>query len=572
SLGEEAGTVVPASCDGSGGTPGSHWWGDCTATCPSGSGTYDPYFDPSHTACPSSCTPTNGTIACSAVAGSYGIPSNYTEGTASYRANCDGTYTYLGGCSPPGCATQGQQCLSSPNACGQISGGYINAACVCSVGTPPNPAWYGQACSATSACGTNNGTKDCDGNCSATAPPVYTDAWCQSIGWDSLWSGPNAACIGWCQCNAGRSYVDNVAPIGDGRGGTCQGSCAANQGNACTSAGNSCGMTNAGTIQCDGSCSASIPPDSWCPGPTVTLSASPASITVGGSSTLSWSTGGSATSCWGSGGGWDGWKASGGSSQALSPGATTTYSIQCWNAGGTASGVSSATVTVTAAPPAPTLTLSAAPASVTSGGTSTLTWTTSNASSCWASAGWTGWKAAGGSSEGAVPEATTTYPMECWNSSGVSSGVKSTTVTVTASPTLTICPTAGATINVGNTSSLTAWYNASGPTNCASTGTSTDVTASSVWSSRNSGVASFTGPGTVKGNSASSTNVYATWSGVTSPDVPITVLASCVTGCTGAQSINICVGQTYSATNSCGQAETCNGTRSCNFNWQEIAP
>ena len=41
--------------------------------------------------------------------------------------------------------------------------------------------------------------------------------------------------------------------------------CAANQGQACTSGANSCGMTNSGTIQCDGSCNASVPSNSLCP-------------------------------------------------------------------------------------------------------------------------------------------------------------------------------------------------------------------------------------------------------------------------------------------------------------------
>jgi len=48
-------------------------------------------------------------------------------------------------------------------------------------------------------------------------------------------------------------------------------SCASNQGASCTSAPNSCGMVNGGgTIQCNGSCSASVPSDSQCPVTTVT--------------------------------------------------------------------------------------------------------------------------------------------------------------------------------------------------------------------------------------------------------------------------------------------------------------
>ncbi|MDE1874993.1 MAG: hypothetical protein KGH68_02920 [Patescibacteria group bacterium] len=43
-------------------------------------------------------------------------------------------------------------------------------------------------------------------------------------------------------------------------------SCVLSQGQPCASAGNSCGMTNTGTIQCDGSCSAGAPSDSLCSG------------------------------------------------------------------------------------------------------------------------------------------------------------------------------------------------------------------------------------------------------------------------------------------------------------------
>lgn len=59
--GVEEGSVVPASCDSAtpfnsptsqGGTAGSHFPGDCTTLCPQGGGSYDPYYDPAATACP----------------------------------------------------------------------------------------------------------------------------------------------------------------------------------------------------------------------------------------------------------------------------------------------------------------------------------------------------------------------------------------------------------------------------------------------------------------------------------------------------------------------------------------
>jgi hypothetical protein len=80
--------------------------------------------------------------------------------------------------------------------------------------------------------------------------------------------------------------------------------------------------------------------------PTVTLSASPASVTAGGAATLTWTTT-SATTCTGSGGTFAGSQATGSGSLAVSVAATTTYTLTCTGPGGSAS--QSATVTATAA-------------------------------------------------------------------------------------------------------------------------------------------------------------------------------------------------------------------------------
>lgn len=80
----------------------------------------------------------------------------------------------------------------------------LSPACSALMGTP--------CTSAVNACGSNTGTYQCNGSCSAVPP---------------------------------------VVPI--------------NYGIACNSAANSCGMTNSGTISCFGSCNVSIPADSLCP-------------------------------------------------------------------------------------------------------------------------------------------------------------------------------------------------------------------------------------------------------------------------------------------------------------------
>ena len=105
------------------------------------------------------------------------------------------------------------------------------------------------------------------------------------------------------------------------------------------------------------------------------------------------------------------------------PASGSTASWQCLGSGG---GSSTSCLTTHQAPaiPPPTLTFSASPKTVNTGGSSTLTWSTSNVSSCWASGDWSGWKNAAGDNETQLNiTANKTYYMECWNSSGGTTGV-----------------------------------------------------------------------------------------------------------------------------------------------------
>src|SRR3984885_865834 len=84
------------------------------------------------------------------------------------------------------------------------------------------------------------------------------------------------------------------------------------------------------------------------------------------------------------------------------------------------------------APPAPILILSAT--SIAVGGSSTLTWSSANATSCTASGGWSGAQATSGSvAEAPAAVGSTTYSMTCANAAGTSSA-SSVTLTVTAAP------------------------------------------------------------------------------------------------------------------------------------------
>ena len=162
------------------------------------------------------------------------------------------------------------------------------------------------------------------------------------------------------------------------------------------------------------------------PVPTVRLSAQPGMIAPGGSSQISWTSSG-ATSCSASGG----WTASTAPSGTTSVGplsVTTKYTMTCSDSYGNVSSPGSVTVVVSA--PAPTVTLSANPTSVTSGGFTTLSWTSTDADSCSADNGWTTNTDGSGMQSIGPLTATSTYRMTCSGSGGAGS----TSATVTVAP------------------------------------------------------------------------------------------------------------------------------------------
>jgi hypothetical protein len=175
--------------------------------------------------------------------------------------------------------------------------------------------------------------------------------------------------------------------------------------------------------------------------PTVTLAANPTSVASGSASTLSWSSA-NATSCTASAG-WSGPQASSGAVSTGALGATTSYTLTCSGDAGTSPASATVSVTVTSsAPPAkPSVTLAASPTTVAPAGSSTLTWSSANASACTASGGWSGAKPTSGSASTGALNATTPYTLTCAGAAGTTPAVAGVTVTVTAgasSPTVTL--------------------------------------------------------------------------------------------------------------------------------------
>lgn len=83
-------------------------------------------------------------------------------------------------------------------------------------------------------------------------------------------------------------------------------------------------------------------------------------------------------------------------------------------------------------PAAPTVSLTASPSSITSGASSTLTWTSTNVTACTASGAWSGSRAVSGSTSTSALTASGTYTLQCTGAGGTATAAA--TVTVAAPP------------------------------------------------------------------------------------------------------------------------------------------
>ncbi|MEK7538860.1 MAG: peptidoglycan-binding protein, partial [Patescibacteria group bacterium] len=208
--------------------------------------------------------------------------------------------------------------------------------------------------------------------------------------------------------------------------------------------------------------------------PTVTIAATPASVTSGGSTVITWSST-NATSCTATGGtnGWSGTKGISGTQTFTALSADTTYTMTCTGSGGTTA-PQSTTVVVTV-PATPTVTLSADTTSVTSGGSAILTWSSTDATSCTASGSWSGTKALSGTQTLSNLTATGTYTLTCGTATQsltiivtVPSAIPNPTATITANP--TSITTGGSTVltwsstNASTCSASGGWSGAKGLT------------------------------------------------------------------------------------------------------------
>ena len=159
------------------------------------------------------------------------------------------------------------------------------------------------------------------------------------------------------------------------------------------------------------------------PPPNVVLSVNPTTIGAGQTVTLTWSST-NATSCSASGG-WSGARDTSGTETSAALSATTAFTLTCLGGGTQATATATATVT-----PPPTVTLTAEPAAIIVNTSTTLTWSSTNATACTASDGWSGSRAVSGTESSGPLAATTTFTLTCTGAGGSTAQQ----VTVTAAP------------------------------------------------------------------------------------------------------------------------------------------
>lgn len=258
--------------------------------------------------------------------------------------------------------------------------------------------------------------------------------------------------------------------------------------------------------------------------PSVSLTVNPTSIYSGSSSTISWSATNSPTSCsaTSSNGSWTGAKSASGSvSTGPMAAGGYTYSLSCTNAGGT--GYANNVPLTVGTVPKPVVTISANPISVTSGGSSNLTWSATNSpTSCTASGRWSGTKASSGTaSTGSLATSATpyTYTLSCTNAGGTGSATTSVTATsgAAAGPPVVSISANPSSIGTGSGSTLT-WSATNSPTSCTASGNASWTGAKSANGSQSTGA--MTTAGTYAFTLSCSNNA-----GSGSKSVSITVIA-----------------------------------------------
>lgn len=208
--------------------------------------------------------------------------------------------------------------------------------------------------------------------------------------------------------------------------------------------------------------------------PTISLSASPTTVTMNGLTTINWSSK-RARECTASGD-WSGSKATSGSQTISALKTDSTFNLSCSGVGGSVNESVSITVEVSSTP---SITLSASPSSLPYNGSTTLSWASANSSGCTASGDWSGSKATSGSQTISALTTNRNFNLFCSGPGGDASDSVNITV---AAPLPTLSFSASPSTVAQNGSTILEW-------------SSTDVTsctASGDWSGNKSATGSET--------------------------------------------------------------------------------
>ncbi|OGI21842.1 MAG: hypothetical protein A2808_02765 [Candidatus Moranbacteria bacterium RIFCSPHIGHO2_01_FULL_55_24] len=259
------------------------------------------------------------------------------------------------------------------------------------------------------------------------------------------------------------------------------------------------------------------------------------------------------------------------------------YSWTCQGSGGGANASCSAPYDI----PAPSFDLkingSDGPLAVSLGTNLNIVWTpVTNAVSCTGSGN--GWntppaKSLAGGSDNVSATAAALYALTCYNAEG---DATTDTVSVSLANILKVCEgscsssfmrgKSGApqsfTMARGSSKSLVACYNPAA--DCSDP--SGNVTAAFTEGGGSAISLSGTNPVIVTANAPGTESMSASYSGQTA-NMDVTVICVPTTSCAAdPRGDDYCPSETYTIDDSCGTTLTCNGRRTCDYNWKEVAP
>jgi hypothetical protein len=304
----------------------------------------------------------------------------------------------------------------------------------------------------------------------------------------------------------------------------------------------------------------------------------PIVVNTGMNLNITWPSVSNAVSCSGSGYLWGGGKSTGGGSDNITMGTTSTlYTITCTGPTGL---IASDTVSVALNVPFVDLKINGSDTSVSvaRGANLNITWSSvTNGTTCVGSGtGWGGAKSTVGGVDN-IPAniSSDTYTLDCTNGDGVH---RTDTIGVTLTNTLKICentcssgiePPASFTMVQGSTKNLKACLNDA----VSCTDGSGDITGSVIWS--DGGTAPVTISGGLVTAVISGLEGIRAFHGPTGQAVDKAVTVTCTDpgACSrDGRTVNLCQSDIFTVVDACGVTQNCNGTKSCDFNFKEVAP